>query len=82
MAEEAASSLLGGSNKRFCFAREDFLRENFDVDEFISACRRRVTLETLHDDLTVHYKALKNAMMELINKDYADFVSLSSSLVS
>ncbi|XP_065176720.1 conserved oligomeric Golgi complex subunit 2-like [Sycon ciliatum] len=81
MAEEAASSLLGASNTRFCFAREEFLRESFDVDEFISSCRRRVSLETLHEDLSVHYKALRNAMMELINKDYADFVSLSSSLV-
>ena len=44
-------------------------------------CRRRVQLETLREDLHIYFKSLKNAMVELINKDYADFVNLSSNLV-
>lgn len=45
-------------------------------------CRRHVPLETLRDDLAVYMKVLQNSMIELINKDYADFVNLSSNLVS
>ena len=45
-------------------------------------CRRRVPLETLRDDLHVYLKILRSAMIELINKDYADFVNLSTNLVS
>jgi len=31
--------------------------------------------------LEIYFKLLKNAMIELINKDYADFVNLSTNLV-
>lgn len=39
-------------------------------------------METLRDDLGIYLKILRNAMIELINKDYADFVNLSTNLVS
>nr|XP_005906657.1 PREDICTED: conserved oligomeric Golgi complex subunit 2 [Bos mutus] len=55
--------------------------EDFDVDHFVSDCRKRVQLEALRDDLELYYKLLKTAMVELINKDYADFVNLSTNLV-
>uniref|UniRef100_A0A8C9UPG4 Conserved oligomeric Golgi complex subunit 2 n=1 Tax=Spermophilus dauricus TaxID=99837 RepID=A0A8C9UPG4_SPEDA len=53
----------------------------FDVDHFVSDCRKRVQLEELRDDLELYYRLLKTAMVELINKDYADFVNLSTNLV-
>ena len=56
-------------------------QDSFDVDAFVADCRRRVQLETLREDLHIYFKSLKNAMVELINKDYADFVNLSSNLV-
>nr|CAG4640736.1 EOG090X03KZ [Eulimnadia texana] len=40
-----------------------------------------VPLEVLRDDLGVYLKVLRSAMIELINRDYADFVNLSSNLV-
>lgn len=55
---------------------------DFDVDRFVSDCRKRVQLEELREDLELYYKLLKTAMVELINKDYADFVNLSTNLVS
>lgn len=55
---------------------------DFDVDHFVSDCRKRVQLEELREDLELYYKLLKTAMVELINKDYADFVNLSTNLVS
>lgn len=39
-------------------------------------------LEEMRADLELYYKLLKTAMVELINKDYADFVNLSTNLVS
>lgn len=64
-----------------CFDKDEFLKEDFDVDHFVSDCRKRVQLEELRDDLELYYKLLKTAMVELINKDYADFVNLSTNLV-
>ncbi|ELR48452.1 Conserved oligomeric Golgi complex subunit 2, partial [Bos mutus] len=58
-----------------------YFQEDFDVDHFVSDCRKRVQLEALRDDLELYYKLLKTAMVELINKDYADFVNLSTNLV-
>ena len=65
-----------------CFTVDCLFQENFNVDEFVLECRRRVQLEDLRDDLSVYLKILRSAMIELINKDYADFVNLSSNLVS
>ncbi|PVD26689.1 hypothetical protein C0Q70_14367 [Pomacea canaliculata] len=55
--------------------------KDFDVDKFVIDCRKKVPLETLRDDLGIYLKILKSAMIELINKDYADFVNLSTNLV-
>lgn len=56
-------------------------QDTFNVDQFVIDCRRRVPLEKLRDDLNVYLKILRTAMIELINKDYADFVNLSTNLV-
>jgi len=69
-------------SQELCFATEAFLEKDFHVDEFVSQCRKRVTIECLREDLEAYFRTLKSAMVELINKDYADFVNLSSNLVS
>lgn len=48
----------------------------------MAECRKQVQLEEMREDLEMYYKLLKTAMVELINKDYADFVNLSTNLVS
>ncbi|XP_044925805.1 conserved oligomeric Golgi complex subunit 2-like isoform X2 [Mustela putorius furo] len=63
-----------------CFDKDEFMKEDFDVDHFVSDCRKRVQLEELRGDLELYYKLFKIAMVELINKDYADFVNLSTNL--
>lgn len=50
------------------------------MDEFLTEHRRIANLETLRDDLGVFLKNLRSSTIELINKDYADFVDLSSNL--
>ena len=65
-----------------CFSTGVLIEKEFNVDEFVSAIRKRVTIECLREDLDSYFRTLKNAMVELINKDYADFVALSANLVS
>uniref|UniRef100_A0A4W5RMR4 Conserved oligomeric Golgi complex subunit 2 n=1 Tax=Hucho hucho TaxID=62062 RepID=A0A4W5RMR4_9TELE len=64
-----------------CFDKDVFMKDDFDVDQFVSDCRKHVQLEEMREDLEMYYKLLKTAMVELINKDYADFVNLSTNLV-
>ncbi|XP_059014117.1 conserved oligomeric Golgi complex subunit 2-like [Mustela lutreola] len=65
-----------------CFDKDEFMKEDFDVDHIVSDYRKHVQLEELRGDLELYYKLLKIAMVELINKDYADFVNLSTNLVN
>uniref|UniRef100_A0A3P8USC0 Conserved oligomeric Golgi complex subunit 2 n=1 Tax=Cynoglossus semilaevis TaxID=244447 RepID=A0A3P8USC0_CYNSE len=64
-----------------CFDKDVFMKDDFDVDQFVSECRKKVQLEEMREDLELYYMLLKTAMVELINKDYADFVNLSTNLV-
>ena len=68
--------------EELCFSTDALIDKEFNVDEFVSTIRKRVTIECLREDLDTYFRTLKNAMVELINKDYADFVALSANLVS
>ncbi|GFS46001.1 conserved oligomeric Golgi complex subunit 2 [Nephila pilipes] len=63
-----------------CFNKDDFLMDDFCIDRFISQCRKHASLDTMRDDLNMYHKMLCTAMIELLNKDYTDFVNLSSNL--
>uniref|UniRef100_A0A146M5C5 Conserved oligomeric Golgi complex subunit 2 n=1 Tax=Lygus hesperus TaxID=30085 RepID=A0A146M5C5_LYGHE len=64
-----------------CFDSRSFTKEHFSVDEFLQEHRNRANLEAMRDDLGMYLKVLRSAMIDLINKDYADFVDLSSNLI-
>jgi hypothetical protein len=63
------------------FSGSEFREEHFSVEKFVNDCRKRVSVEDLRTDLESYFKYLKSAMIELINNDYSDFVTLSSKLV-
>jgi hypothetical protein len=63
-----------------CFNQTIF-KPSFDVDTFLSLYKREQPLERLRDDLNIFLKVLEMSMSELINKDYPDFVNLSTNLV-
>ncbi|OXU29997.1 hypothetical protein TSAR_008943 [Trichomalopsis sarcophagae] len=67
--------------KDLCFNELDFVEKVFDTDTFLQEQRKNVSLEKMRDDLGVYLKILRSAMIDLINKDYADFVNLSSNLI-
>ncbi|EEC09485.1 conserved oligomeric golgi complex subunit, putative [Ixodes scapularis] len=81
MGEALPDKILKDPGPNLCFRKDEFMRSNFCVDTFVSEHRKHAGLEKLRDDLGVHLKFLKSSMIELINKDYADFVNLSANLV-
>lgn len=69
-----------GQNRKFLYHIK--LQDDFSVDNFVRVHQAAGSggLETLRDDLGVYLKILRSAMIELINRDYADFVNLSTNL--
>ncbi|CAG8680100.1 4961_t:CDS:10, partial [Dentiscutata erythropus] len=59
--------------------REMFSTPDFNSDHFL-ANRRHLTLDELKKELNVHLKSLKSELVEMINRDYASFVDLSTNL--
>ncbi|KAL8480742.1 hypothetical protein ACS0TY_027327 [Phlomoides rotata] len=59
-----------------------FSDTEFDPESYISDLRTFVPFDTLRSELRSHLGALKHELVELINRDYADFVSLSTKLVN
>ncbi|KAK6641803.1 hypothetical protein RUM44_013520 [Polyplax serrata] len=68
-------------SRELCFDENEFLKDTFSVDIFLREHRNKASLEVMRDDLGTHLKSLRLSMIELINKDYEDFVNLSKDLV-
>ncbi|PRW51049.1 conserved oligomeric Golgi complex subunit 2 [Chlorella sorokiniana] len=83
LAAKAASLALDGSSTLpLWFKPELFLEPAFSPTAYVADLRRYVPLETLSSELHAHLTALKNKLVEVINEDYNDFVSLSTKLVN
>ena len=63
------------------FKPELFLSPNFDSESYISELRTFVPFDTLRSELQSHLSSLNHELIDLINRDYADFVNLSTKLV-
>eukprot|EP00240_Pyramimonas_obovata_P002752 CAMPEP_0118923858 /NCGR_PEP_ID=MMETSP1169-20130426/2236_1 /TAXON_ID=36882 /ORGANISM="Pyramimonas obovata, Strain CCMP722" /LENGTH=755 /DNA_ID=CAMNT_0006864913 /DNA_START=219 /DNA_END=2486 /DNA_ORIENTATION=- len=63
------------------FRKEAFLANDFEADVYVNDLRRYVPLTTLRTELDNHLVSLNSELVELINKDYTDFVNLSTKLV-
>lgn len=59
--------------------RSAFTAAEFDADTFLSS-RRHLGLERMKAELNTHLKSLKTELVELINRDYQDFINLSINL--
>lgn len=60
---------------------EAFADDTFDVDHFVASARKHLPLSSLQVQLREQVQQVQTAVVELINKDYQDFVALSSNLV-
>ncbi|XP_042495891.1 conserved oligomeric Golgi complex subunit 2 [Macadamia integrifolia] len=63
------------------FKKDAFLQENFDSETYIADLRTFVPFDNLRSELQSHVSSLKHELVELINRDYGDFVNLSTKLV-
>ncbi|KAH7351785.1 hypothetical protein KP509_19G014200 [Ceratopteris richardii] len=63
------------------FNKSAFTTSDFSSETYIADLRKFVPLETLRSELRSHLRILKGELVELINRDYADFVNLSTKLV-
>ncbi|XP_062029511.1 conserved oligomeric Golgi complex subunit 2 [Rosa rugosa] len=58
-----------------------FLSPDFDSEAYISDLRTFVPFDTLRSELQSYLASLNHDLIDLINRDYADFVNLSTKLV-
>nr|XP_043617867.1 conserved oligomeric Golgi complex subunit 2 [Erigeron canadensis] len=63
------------------FNQSAFLDPGFNSESYINDLRTFVPLETLRSELQSYLSSLKHELVELINRDYAEFVNLSTNLV-
>ncbi|KNA08973.1 hypothetical protein SOVF_157850 [Spinacia oleracea] len=63
------------------FKKDLFLSPDFDSESYISDLRTFVPFDTLRSQLHSHLSSLKHQLVDLINRDYNDFVNLSTNLV-
>ncbi|KAL1589513.1 hypothetical protein WHR41_01485 [Cladosporium halotolerans] len=62
-------------------ARNDFLSPNFDAQEYLSSLRNRhQTLEDLRSDLRGRSQLLNRELLDLVNGNYEEFLSLGGGL--
>ncbi|XP_015791203.1 conserved oligomeric Golgi complex subunit 2 [Tetranychus urticae] len=74
-------SALPQVNEGFCFTGEEFLQDNFTVDDFIKNHRNDISLEQLRQDLSSYLRTCRLALIDTINEDYSDFINLMDDLV-
>jgi len=63
------------------FKPTSFLSPDFDSESYISELRTFVPFDTLRSELNNYLSSLNHELIDLINRDYADFVNLSTKLV-
>ncbi|XP_028765079.1 conserved oligomeric Golgi complex subunit 2 [Neltuma alba] len=63
------------------FKPASFLSPDFDSESYISELRTFVPFDTLRSELQNYLSSLNHELVDLINRDYADFVNLSTKLV-
>jgi septum formation topological specificity factor MinE len=62
------------------FHQDAFKSKSFSSEQFV-ADRLHIPLNRLRNELSSILSNLKYELVELINRDYADFINLSSNLV-
>ncbi|KAI6682729.1 hypothetical protein NL676_028642 [Syzygium grande] len=63
------------------FRPSAFLSRDFDSESYIAELRTFVPFDTLRSELQSHLSSLNHELVDLINRDYNDFVNLSTKLV-
>ncbi len=68
------------SSGKYCFEPADFAAETFDPATFVTAAKEVTSLEALRAQLQDHQRDLREELYQVINRDLADYLNLSSRL--
>eukprot|EP00762_Andalucia_godoyi_P001338 ANDGO_04895.mRNA.1 Conserved oligomeric Golgi complex subunit 2 len=60
--------------------RSSFLSPDFDVARFVSDMRHKVPLSSLKNDLEKYLEWVQGEMVDLINRDYSEFIGVSRAI--
>ncbi|KAI8927986.1 hypothetical protein BC831DRAFT_450556 [Entophlyctis helioformis] len=77
---ETKSATTEDTDMFLSFRRHDFLADSFAPVGFVAA-RKHLPVDQFKHDLHGTLRVLKTELVELINNDYAQFISLSTNLV-
>lgn len=66
------------TGEEFLFQDSDFEDEHFDPAAFVAKYRRVSSLEGLRDQLVSYSKSVKTQLYQIINRDYKDFITIST----
>ena len=75
------SSLASDPFAQQTFSADDFLRDHLEAHEALDDTEQRRALEKLSEDLKRRQEANHEALLDLLNNNYEEFISLSSELV-
>ena len=64
----------------YCFSLTELSAPTFDPVAFVQRTSEHVSLEALKADLDRFYKKVESDLLALINRNYTDFVEISSKL--
>ncbi|OQR93735.1 conserved oligomeric Golgi complex subunit [Achlya hypogyna] len=64
----------------YCFREAAFEGETFSPIEFLEECQGRNPIAAVHRDLEAFKRSLENQLVAIIDKDYAEFLQLSTKL--
>ncbi len=62
----------------FIFREEEFEEETFDAAHFVAKYRRVSSLESLREQLVAYSKHIQQHLYLIINRDYKDFITIST----
>jgi len=69
-----------GKGAEFIFTSEEFEDEGFQASAFVSKYRRVSSMDSLKDQLREYSEMLKQQLFVIINRDYRDFIGISTKL--
>ncbi len=71
---------MAETKTEFIFRENEFEVANFSASNFISKYRRIDSLESIKEQLQLYCKGLKQELYDIINRDYAEFITIATKL--
>ena len=73
---------LPSANMEHIFSDSEFEDDKFHAASFVAKHRRVTSLDSLRDQLRTYCGALKQQLYSIINRDYKDFITIATKVLS